>query len=126
ANSKTTYDKARAIETYLREHITYNDSVQAVPAGLDGVDYFLFERPEGYCNYYASAMAVLARSIGIPARIASGYAVGSASDDGFYHISEANAHFLPELYMGELGWVEFEPTASQPEISRPVPETEEN
>lgn len=126
ANATNNYDKARAIETYLRQNITYNDSVDPVPPGWDGVDYVLFERPEGYCNYYASAMAVLARSVGIPARVASGYAVGSAQDDGYYHISEANAHSWPELYMGELGWVEFEPTASQPEISRPVPETDQD
>lgn len=126
ADAKTTYDKARAIETYLREKIKYNDNVEPVPAGFDGVDYLLFERPEGYCNYYASAMAVLARSIGIPARVASGYAVGGASDDGYYHIKEANAHSWPELYFGELGWIEFEPTASQPEISRPVPQTDAN
>jgi hypothetical protein len=69
-------------------------------------------------------MAVMARSVGIPARVASGYAVGSASDDGYYHISEANAHSWPELYLGELGWVEFEPTSAQPEISRPVPQEE--
>ncbi len=125
ANETNAYDKARAIEKYLREHIKYNDNVEPVPAGMDGVDYVLFERPEGYCNYYASAMAVMARSIGIPARVASGYAVGSASDDGYYHISEANAHSWPELYLGELGWVEFEPTSSQPEISRPVPEPEQ-
>lgn len=126
ADSKTTYDKARAIETYLRTHITYNADVDPIPAGVDGVDYFLFDRPEGYCNYYASAMAVLARSVGIPARVASGYAVGSASDDGYYHIKEANAHSWPELYFGELGWIEFEPTTSQPEISRPVPQTDAN
>lgn len=125
ADKTNLYDKARAIEQYLRKNITYNDNVEAVPAGKDGVDYLLFERPEGYCNYYASAMAVMARSIGIPARVASGYAVGSASDDGYYHINEANAHSWPELYLGELGWVEFEPTASQPEISRPVPQTED-
>lgn len=126
ANEKNNYDKARAIEQYLRQHIKYNDSVEPVPAGWDGVDYVLFERSEGYCNYYASAMAVMARSIGIPARVASGYAVASAQDDGYYHISEANAHSWPELYLGELGWVEFEPTSSQPEISRPVPQNEEN
>lgn len=125
-DAKTTYDKAQAIESYLRTHITYNDTVEPVPAGYDGVDYLLFERPEGYCNYYASAMAVLARSVGIPARVASGYAVGSASDDGYYHVREANAHSWPELYFGELGWIEFEPTSSQPEISRPVPQSEEN
>ncbi len=126
ANATNNYDKARAIEKYLRENIKYNDTVEPVPAGQDGVDYLLFERQEGYCNYYAAAMAVMARSVGIPARVASGYAVGSAQDDGYYHISEANAHSWPELYLGELGWVEFEPTSSQPEISRPVPETEQS
>lgn len=124
AGATNNYDKARAIEQYLRQHITYNDSVAPVPGGVDGVDYVLFERPDGYCNYYASAMAVMARSIGIPARVASGYAVGSASDDGLYHVSEANAHSWPELYLGELGWVEFEPTSAQPEISRPLPQDE--
>lgn len=114
------YDKARAIEQYLRTHITYNDQVDPLPEGVDGVDYLLFERPEGYCNYYASAMAVLARSIGIPARVASGYAVGSPGDDGVYHINEANAHSWPELYFGDLGWIEFEPTSARPEIVRPV------
>lgn len=126
SGATNTYDKARAIEQYLRQHITYNDNVEPVPGGVDGVDYVLFERPEGYCNYYASAMAVMARSVGIPARVASGYAVGSASDDGFYHVSEANAHSWPELYLGELGWVEFEPTAAQPEISRPVAQDEQD
>ena len=90
------------------------------------MDYVLFERPEGYCNYYASAMAVLARSVGIPARVASGYAVGSPSDDGLYHINEANAHSWPEIYLGELGWVEFEPTSARPEIVRPVLQAEQD
>ncbi len=118
------YDKARAIEKYLRENISYNDQVEPIPDGLDGVDYVLFERPEGYCNYYAAAMAVLARSVGIPARVASGYAVGSPADDGLYHINEANAHSWPELYFGELGWIEFEPTSNRTEIVRPVQQSE--
>lgn len=113
------YDRARAIEQYLRQNIQYNDTVQAAPAGRDGVDYLLFDRPEGYCNYYASAMAVLARAVGIPARVSSGYAV-ARSDDGLFHINESNAHSWPELYIGDLGWIEFEPTASRPEIARPV------
>lgn len=122
ANAKNDYDKARAIETYLREHITYNPEVDPIPQGADGVDYVLFERPEGYCNYYASAMAVMARIAGIPARVASGYAAGDAGDDGFYHINESNAHTWPELYFGELGWVEFEPTSARAEITRPEPQ----
>lgn len=123
AGKTTNYDKAQAIEAYLREHITYNASVEPMPAGWDGVDYLLFERPEGYCNYYASAMAVLARIVGIPSRVASGYAEGEVADDGYYHINESNAHSWPELYFGDLGWIEFEPTAARPEIVRPVPQS---
>ncbi|MBI4673723.1 MAG: hypothetical protein HY741_18905 [Chloroflexi bacterium] len=126
ANAKNNYDKARAIEKYLREHIVYNDAVEAIPPGVDGVDYVLFERPEGYCNYYASAMALMARIVGIPARVASGYAVGAASEDGVYHINEFNAHSWPELYFSELGWIEFEPTSSRPEIKRPLPKPEDD
>ncbi|MCI0478642.1 MAG: transglutaminase domain-containing protein, partial [Anaerolineales bacterium] len=126
AGAKNNYDKARAIEKYLREHIVYNAEVDAIPPGADGVDYVLFVRPEGYCNYYASAMALLARVVGIPSRVASGYAMGEVSDDGLYHINEGNAHSWPELYFSELGWVEFEPTSARPEIQRPLPKPEDD
>ncbi len=112
------YDQAAAIESYLRAKIKYNENVSAPPAGRDGVDYTLFDRPEGYCNYYASAMAVLARSIGIPARVASGYTLGDYKD-GAFHVVEANAHSWPEIYFPNYGWIEFEPTANKPEIARP-------
>ncbi|MDL1897412.1 hypothetical protein FBQ82_14190 [Anaerolineae bacterium CFX7] len=123
ADATNNYDKARAIETYLREHIAYSLDVEPIPPGVDGVDYLLFERPEGYCNYYASAMAVMARLAGIPARVASGYAVASPGDDGLFHINESNAHTWPELYFAELGWVEFEPTAARQVIVRPQPKS---
>lgn len=118
ANDSNPYDKAAAIEAYLRTHITYNENVSAPPPGQDGVDYTLFDRPEGYCNYYASAMAVMLRSIGIPARVASGYATGNYQD-GAYHVVEANAHAWPEVYFPTYGWIEFEPTTNKPEIERP-------
>ena len=112
------YDKAAAIEAYLRTKIKYNDLVSAPPPGRDAVDYVLFDRPEGYCNYYASAMAVMLRSIGIPARVASGYTLGDYKD-GVFHVVEANAHAWPEVYFPGYGWIEFEPTANKPEINRP-------
>jgi transglutaminase-like putative cysteine protease len=118
AKYSTPYDKATAIEQYLRTNIKYNDRVSAPPPTRDGVDYTLFDRPEGYCNYYASVMAVLARSVGIPARVASGYSLGEYKD-GAFHVVEANAHSWPELYFPGYGWVEFEPTANKPEIQRP-------
>jgi transglutaminase-like putative cysteine protease len=112
------YDKAAAIEAYLRTKIKYNDQVSAPPQGRDGVDYVLFDRPEGYCNYYASAMAVMLRTIGIPARVATGYTLGEYKD-GVFHVVEANAHAWPEVYFHGYGWIEFEPTANKPEIDRP-------
>ncbi len=112
------YDKAVALENYLRATITYNENVSAPPANRDGVDYTLFERPEGYCNYYASAMVVLARLVGVPARVVSGYTTGELRD-GAYRVVEANAHSWVEVYFPNFGWVEFEPTASRPVLERP-------
>lgn len=112
------FDKAVAIERYLRNNVKYNEAVAPPPTGRDAVDYLLFDRPEGYCNYYASAMAVLARIVGIPARVASGYTQGEYRN-GIFHILEKDAHAWPELYFPGYGWIEFEPTASKPEIARP-------
>lgn len=119
AAATNNFDKARAIESYLRQNIKYDESVEPPPPEVDAVDYTLFDRPAGYCNYYASAMAVLAREVGIPARVVSGYAQ-SDSTEGVFHIIEGNAHSWPELYFGNLGWIQFEPTASKPVIVRPA------
>ena len=117
------YDKASAIEAYLRT-IPYNDSIEAPLEGRDGVDYFLFDVREGYCDYYASAMAVMARAVGIPARVANGYTQGEyQADRGTFLVRERNAHAWAEVYFPRYGWVEFEPTASEPVIIRPQPRT---
>ena len=115
------YDKAAALESYLRE-IKYNELIEAPPEGQDGIDYFLFDIREGYCDYYAAAMAVMARVVGIPARVAAGYSQGQYnSETGAYRVRENNAHAWVEIYLPRYGWVEFEPTASEPAIARPKP-----
>lgn len=115
------YDKAKALESYLRQ-IEYNELIEAPPAGQDAVDYFLFDAREGYCDYYASAMAVMARAVGIPARVAAGYSQGEYnSDTEAYRVREKDAHAWVEIYFPRYGWVEFEPTASEPVIVRPKP-----
>jgi transglutaminase-like putative cysteine protease len=119
AQATNNYDRARAIESYLRTNIKYDESVAPPPPDVDAVDYTLFDRPAGYCNYYASSMAVLAREIGIPSRVVSGYAMGDQTL-GVFHVIEGNAHTWPELYFGDLGWIQFEPTSSKPEIIRPL------
>jgi hypothetical protein len=111
------YDSAKAIEAYLRENYPYDLEVPAPPENRDVADYFLFDLKKGYCDYYATAMVVLARSRGIPARFVSGYSSGSYdAANAEYIVHELNAHSWVEVYFPEIGWVEFEPTASQPEV----------
>ena len=117
------YDKAKAIESYLRTTYPYDLDVPTPPEDQDVADYFLFDLKKGYCDYYATAMVVLARSSGIPARFVSGYSPGAYdAPNAQYVIREMNAHSWAEIYFPEVGWVEFEPTASEPEIQRAQPE----
>jgi hypothetical protein len=120
------YDKVTALEGYLRT-IPYNELISAPPPGRDGVDYFLFDSRQGYCDYYASSLAVMARAVGIPGRLASGYTRGEYhSVSNVYRVRESNAHTWVEIYFPRYGWVEFEPTASQPLITRSEPEGSED
>jgi transglutaminase-like putative cysteine protease len=108
------YEKAKRIETYLRANYPYTLEVPKAPDQRDVVDYFLFEAEGGFCSYYASAMTVMLRSIGIPARVVSGYAMGSYDPEmAAYKVVEGDSHAWVEVYFPELGWVEFEPTASR-------------
>jgi hypothetical protein len=115
------YDKAKAIEAYLRTY-PYDLEIPAPPKGRDVADYFLFDLRKGYCDYYATAMVVLARASGIPARFVSGYAPGEYdAANARYIVRELHAHSWAEVYFPDIGWVEFEPTAFQPEIDRADP-----
>lgn len=118
------YDKAKAIETYLRLNYPYDLEIDAPPEDKDVADYFLFDLKRGYCDYYATAMVVLARSSGLPARFVSGYASGDYdAPNAQYVVRELHAHSWAEVYFNDIGWVEFEPTANQPEIERQEAQT---
>ncbi|OQY20664.1 MAG: hypothetical protein B6I34_08515 [Anaerolineaceae bacterium 4572_32.1] len=120
ATEPTPYDRARAIETHLRT-ISYTLDVPAPPYERDVVDYFLFDLQKGYCDYYATAMVVLAREAGVPARYVTGYATGAYdAANARYVVVEADAHAWVEVYFPGYGWVEFEPTAGLPAIVRPA------
>jgi transglutaminase-like putative cysteine protease len=113
----TPYDKAKAIEGYLRQ-IPYDDQISGPRQGQDGVEYFLFDAQAGYCDYYASAMVVMLRSVGVPARYVRGYSQG-AKVDGVYRLLESDGHAWPEVFFPGYGWVEFEPTGGEPPLNRP-------
>ncbi|MCX7921801.1 MAG: transglutaminase-like domain-containing protein [Clostridia bacterium] len=111
--SKTNdYDKVKSIEEYLSKNYVYTLSPGPAPKGQDFVDYFLFNSKKGYCTYYASAMTVLVRSLGIPARYVEGYSLPSDPDfDMVYEVTNKQAHAWVEVYFEGFGWVPFEPTA---------------
>lgn len=121
ASHDNNFAKAQAIERYLRNNITYNESIAQPPSNVDKVDYILFTAQEAYCDYYASSMIVMLRSLGIPARFSAGFARGSynAEKDAF-EVLNRDAHSWVEVYFPRYGWVEFEPTAAQPTIIRPT------
>lgn len=118
ASEPTPYDRVRAIEQYLRT-FPYTLDVPYPPLDQDLVDFFLFDLQKGYCDYYASAMVVLARAAGVPARFAIGYANGTFDLNAKrFLVSEADAHSWVEVYFPNAGWVPFEPTAGRPQLEK--------
>ncbi len=118
ASAATPYDRAHAIEQYLRT-FPYTLDVPRPPSNQDVTDYFLFDLKKGYCDYYATAMVVLARAAGVPARLVTGYASGAYNlNSKRFVVTEADAHSWVEVYFPDIGWVPFEPTAGRPPLER--------
>ncbi len=118
-NQRTPYDRAKVIEAYLRQFL-YSLDVPAPPENRDAVDFFLFDLKKGYCDYFASSMAVLARAAGLPTRLVLGYSEGAFdSGQGYFVVRASNAHAWVEVYFTNVGWVIFEPTPIQPLPFRP-------
>ena len=122
-HATTPYDEAKALATWLRTApgFTYSTDVGRPPGDRDLVDFFLFGSRSGYCQYYASAMVMMARSLGIPARMAVGFSPGTPSGRNVYQYRESNAHAWAEVYFPGYGWQIFEATKSiDPKFTRPV------
>jgi hypothetical protein len=111
ASAPTPYDKVRAIETLLSTY-PVDQSQPGPPAGRDPVDYFLFESRRGSPEYHASAMVVLLRAAGVPARLVVGVVLTPndfVPDLGAYRVSARNAYAWPEVYFPGAGWLPFSP-----------------
>jgi len=111
-NYSTRYEKVKAIEEYLSTQYLYTLSPGFPPEDRDFVEYFLFDIKKGYCSYYASAMTVMSRALGIPARYVEGYVLPANPDsNGIYRVTNDLAHAWVEVFFEGFGWVRFEPTA---------------
>jgi hypothetical protein len=104
------YEKVLAVERHLRTNYRYSLRLTHTP-GLEPVDEFLFVTRRGHCEYFASAMALLLRSLGIHARNVNGFAGGSWNHYGNYlAVRQGDAHSWVEVLFPNLGWVTFDPT----------------
>jgi protein-glutamine gamma-glutamyltransferase len=114
ANAPTAFDKAEAIETYLLKHYSYTLDLVGKP-GKSPLSHFLFETHAGHCEYFASAMAVLLRTVGVPSREVNGFLPGEYNDlAGDYIVRASDAHSWVEVYFPDNGWVTFDPTPPGP------------
>jgi transglutaminase-like putative cysteine protease len=107
---ETAFEKALAIQDYLRSSaFKYNLDVPELSTGGNQLRRFLLSVREGYCEQFAAAMAVMARVVGIPSRVAVGFTTGLPQGNRF-EVGSKDAHAWPELYFPGVGWVRFEPT----------------
>ena len=113
----TDAEKALAIQNHLANGYRYTLNGRYPEGNRDFVSWFLLEERAGYCSYFASAMAVLCRMSGLPARYVEGYYV-AASDGGETIVTGRNAHAWVEVYLKGLGWTAFDPTARAVENQR--------
>ena len=110
AGASDSLSKVVAIKTFLST-FNYSTLFAGPSTADDGVENFLFNTKTGDCVYFASAMAVMLRSVGVPTRLSAGY-IGGEWDDGLqgYTVRAGNAHVWPEVYFTGFGWIPFEAT----------------
>jgi transglutaminase-like putative cysteine protease len=114
ANGSSATEKASLVEGYLKRHYDYTLNLTWTP-GPQPISTFLFSAKAGHCEYFASSMAILLRSVGIPTRLVNGFLMGEYNPvGGDYIIRESDAHSWVEVYAPGRGWTEFDPTPPDP------------
>ncbi len=110
---RSPYEKALALTLHLQQNYRYESPPPPYPAKAEVADHFLFESRRGHCEQYATAMVVMARSIGLPARYVTGYLPGTYNPfTGFYEVRGSHAHAWVEVFLPGLDWLAFDPTPS--------------
>lgn len=110
ADATTPYEQAMALQTYFHATTNFTYDTHVAPARTDDAVWDFLQSTHGFCVQFATSMTIMARTLGIPARVAAGYLPGEADDEGTYVVTGRQAHAWPELYFDGYGWVRFEPT----------------
>ncbi len=118
-NATTAYDRVEALKAYLSRTCVYNLKAEALPAdGSDMVARFVFETREGECKLFGSALAIMCRAVGIPARVASGFLGGEFdAEDQQYLVRERDKHLWTEVYFAGFGWIAFDATTDARDVT---------
>lgn len=117
--SKTAREKMERLTQFLTETYPYTLEVADVPENVDFVHHFLTVTKEGYCTYFASALAVMGRTVGVPTRYVEGFVMpDKVSADGTYQVTADLAHAWVEAYIEGEGWVVFEATPAYTAVAR--------
>lgn len=117
ASAATPYDQACAIQRHLQRYYRYSLTPVTPPENQDFVTYFLYVGKEGYCTYFASAMTVLCRMAGLPARYVEGF-LAQPDASGFAYLTGKSAHAWTEVYFEGFGWVPFDPTPAEENLDQ--------
>ncbi len=112
SDAETPYEQAFAIQNYLTRNFRYSLTVEEQPSNLDFVTNFLMNTKEGYCTYFASAMTVLCRMVGLPARYVEGY-LATPDENGLAYVTGLQGHAWTEVYFEGFGWLTFDATPAQ-------------
>lgn len=110
AGATTAYDQALVLQSYFRDGTEFRYDTSVDPGESDDAVWDFLQSRRGYCVQFATSMTVLARTLGIPARLGVGFLPGELGTDRAYRVTGADAHAWPELYFPGTGWVRFEPT----------------
>jgi len=110
SKAKSPFSKALAIQNYLTGPTFHYDTTVAGSDSTDALEQFLLVSKRGFCQQYAASMAVLARIVGIPSRVAVGFTHGVHQPDASWLVTTHDAHAWPELFFPGFGWLPFEPT----------------
>lgn len=120
-DEKNPYRVAVRMEDYLRRSYIYALDIGQRPPQQDSVQYFLFDRRQGYSDYFASSMAVMLRAVGVPSRVAVGFALADEDRDPVtqdFVVSDQQAWVWPQVYFPNYGWVDFNPTPTRATVAR--------
>jgi hypothetical protein len=108
-NASSPYEKAKALESFLKSNFVYNQNITAVPNGIDPVEWFLFHDKKGICTQFNTAFVLMARTLGLPARLVGGYLIDSTKEA--QEVTQQDSHAYSEILFNEGGWMIFDATA---------------